>query len=123
MPRLEHLAGIGKGIGVIIGLFLIVSVIFSTILRFSSIAEHSIEWILTALACVIFFIGGWIASRKTKEKGLITGCMTAAGAILLFIIYQFLGYDASVGSTQALLFLGFILSASIGGAIGVNIGD
>ncbi len=123
MPKMEHLSGIGKGIVVIIVLFLIMSVIFSTILRFSSIAEQSLQWILTGIACIIFFIGGWIASRKTKEKGFITGVITALGAILLFIVYQFLGYDASVGSTQALLFLGFILSASIGGVIGVNVGE
>ncbi|RSL29250.1 TIGR04086 family membrane protein [Salibacterium salarium] len=120
MQRTGQLYGIGIGMVVIISILLACSIIFSTLLRFTSISEGSIQWLLLLVTIISFGVGGIIAGVRAKEKGILTGLFTAAGVLLVFALFEYLGYDSSISGIQALYFSGFVASSAIGGAIGVN---
>ncbi|WP_240376461.1 TIGR04086 family membrane protein [Bacillus piscicola] len=120
MQGTGRLYSIGSGMIVTIGMLIGFSLIFSLLLRFTSVSESSIEWLLWAAAFLSFTIGGITAGARAKEKGLLVGTLTAACVCLLVILYQYLGFDSTVSSVQGLFFAGFLAVSAIGAAIGVN---
>lgn len=113
---------VGSGIIVTVGLLIIFSVAFSLILRFSSVTEASLQWLLIVLAFLGFGIGGFSAGNRSQDKGLFTGSLTAIGVIIIILLCQYLGYDHTMSAIQGIFFVGFLIVSALGAAIGVNRG-
>ena len=113
---------VGSGIIVTVGLLIIFSVAFSLILRFSSVTEASLQWLLIVLAFLSFGIGGFSAGNRSQDKGLFTGSLTAIGVIIIILLCQYLGYDHTMSAIQGIFFVGFLIVSALGAAIGVNRG-
>ncbi|SDH57118.1 putative membrane protein, TIGR04086 family [Alteribacillus persepolensis] len=120
MQRSGRIQAIGAGMAVIICLLIACAFIFSVLFRFTTVSEDTMQWLLYILAIISFGIGGIIAGIKSKEKGLITGVITAGAVICLIVLFQYLGYDSSITSSQVILFASFLISSAVGAAIGVN---
>ncbi|MDP4083385.1 MAG: TIGR04086 family membrane protein [Bacillota bacterium] len=96
------------------------SLIFSLILRFTSVREVSLQYIITAFSFIGLFGGGFLSGGKRKQKGWLIGGLT--GLIYSFIIFmfQYLGYDRLFTGEQFIYHICYILIAMMGGILGVN---
>ncbi|QFT90020.1 hypothetical protein FIU87_15250 [Bacillus sp. THAF10] len=98
-----------------------ISLIFSLLLRFTSLQETSIAWLVLTLSFLTLFIGGFIAGGKGKEKGWLLGGATGGLYSLIIFLFQYLGSDSLFSLQQSLFHLGFVAVAALGGIIGVNL--
>ncbi|MGD6816685.1 TIGR04086 family membrane protein [Metabacillus sp. 84] len=110
-----------SGLAVIFSSAILISVIFSLLLKFTGMTESSIQWILLALSFITLFIGGFIAGGKGKERGWLLGGITALCFTLIIVLFQFLGFGSSMKPMQLLYHAGFLGMAMLGGMIGVNL--
>jgi putative membrane protein (TIGR04086 family) len=97
------------------------SLIFSLLLRFTSLQETSVAWIILTLSFLTLFIGGFVSGGKGKEKGWMLGGATGGAYTLVIFLFQYLGNDSLFTLHQLLFHLGFIGVAALGGIIGVNL--
>ncbi len=102
-------------------LAIVISFIFSLLLRFTSLQETSVAWIIVTLSFITLFIGGFISGGRGKEKGWLLGGATGGAYTLVIFLFQYLGNDALFTMQQMLFHLGFIGIAALGGIIGVNV--
>ena len=102
-------------------LVVVISFIFSLLLRFTSLQETSVAWIIVTLSFITLFIGGFISGGRGKEKGWLLGGATGGAYTLVIFLFQYLGNDSLFTLHQMLFHLGFIGTAALGGIIGVNV--
>jgi putative membrane protein (TIGR04086 family) len=96
------------------------SLLFSLLLRFTSISESSLTYIIMALSFLTLFIGGFISGGKGKKQGWLLGGGTGLIYTLIVFLYQYLGLDAVFTSSQLIYNGCFIITAMMGGVLGVN---
>ncbi|WP_232713428.1 TIGR04086 family membrane protein [Bacillus xiapuensis] len=106
---------------VIFGFALVCSLIFSFILRFSSIEETSIQLPITIISFAALFSGGFISGKLAKQKGWLTGGLTGLIYSVTMILYQYLGYHSSFHWEQIVYHSCFLITAMMGGILGVNL--
>ncbi|WP_239671691.1 TIGR04086 family membrane protein [Mangrovibacillus cuniculi] len=118
-------SGMGRsilfGVGTIFVLATVVSLLFSTILRFTDTNETSFALTITILSFVSVFIGGFIAGGKGKEKGWLTGGLTGLAYTLIVLLFQFLGHDQLFSGGQWMYHGFYVLTAVVAGVLGVNV--
>ncbi|MBB6445904.1 TIGR04086 family membrane protein [Bacillus benzoevorans] len=98
------------------------SIIFSILLRFTSLQESSIQWLVTAISFIAIFTGGFISGGRGKEKGWLLGGMTGFIYSLIIFLFQFLGLNSLFDFEQIIYHICYILIAMMGGILGVNLG-
>ncbi|NMD70575.1 TIGR04086 family membrane protein [Bacillus sp. DNRA2] len=96
------------------------SLIFSLILKFSSVQESGLQVIITAASFVAIFAGGFISGGKGKEKGWMLGGLTGLLYSMVIFLFQYLGYDRLFDQQQIIYHTCFMLIAMMGGILGVN---
>lgn len=108
------------GLITIFAMALVTSLIFSLLLKFTSLTESSITWLILGLSIFALFIGGFVAGGNGKEKGWLIGGITALLFSLIILLFKFLGHG-EIYSMQELMYHGsFLLVAMLGGIFGVN---
>lgn len=100
---------------------LVTSLVFSLLLKFTSLTESSITWLLLGLSVLAMFIGGFVAGGNGKEKGWLVGGVTALLYSLIIFLFQFLGYGQIFSMEQTMYHGGFLVVAMVGGVFGVNL--
>lgn len=124
MVKIEESRNYGSavlfGVIVIFVLFVISSLIFSLILKFTAIEESSLKFIATAISFVALFAGGFITGGKGKQKGWLIGGLTGILYSLIIFFFQYLGYDRLFSMYQVIYHACYILTAMMGGILGVN---
>ncbi|MFK2824492.1 TIGR04086 family membrane protein [Bacillus sp. B190/17] len=113
--------GIMYGTAVIFAFAAVCSLIFSLILRFSSLTESSLLLSITIASFLVLFIGGFISGKLSGNKGWLSG--GAAGLLysIIMMLYQYLGHDSVFQWEQLVYHLCFIITAMMGGVLGVNV--
>jgi len=117
----QLLRAVFYGLAIIYVIAAVFSLIFSLLLKFTSLNESSLSFIITAISFICLFIGGFVAGGKGKEKGWLLGGLTGGLYTLINFFYQYLGFDTIFTTTQMIFYGCFIITAIIGGIIGVNI--
>lgn len=97
------------------------SLIFSLILRFTSVQESSLQYVVTTLSFIGLFGGGFLSGRKRKEKGWLIGGLTGLFYSLIVFLFQYLGYDRLFDFEQIIYHTCYTLISMMGGILGVNI--
>ncbi len=97
------------------------SLIFSLILRFTSVQEASLQYIVTAMSFIGLFGGGFLSGGKGKQKGWLIGGLTGLIYTLIVFLFQYLGYDRLFDVQQLIYYICYTLIAMMGGILGVNI--
>jgi putative membrane protein (TIGR04086 family) len=100
---------------------MILSLILSIVLRFSSLQEQSFQLFITIVSFIGLFIGGFISGGKAKEKGWLIGGLTGGGYTLIIFLYQYLGHDTLFTVQQWIYHTCYVLVAMMGGILGVNL--
>ncbi|WP_226656662.1 TIGR04086 family membrane protein [Pseudalkalibacillus hwajinpoensis] len=120
--RSKHaLSSMGSGLLTIIVIVLATSVLFSLILRFTSVSEQGMNPFIIVATVIAFFIGGFISGGKGGERGWLLGGGTACMYIILLFLIQYLGYRVNMNLEQLLYHAGYGLICVLGGIIGVNV--
>nr|MDH3153692.1 TIGR04086 family membrane protein [Bacillus licheniformis]MDH3164289.1 TIGR04086 family membrane protein [Bacillus licheniformis] len=116
---------VGKGIlyslVVIFALMFAGSLLISALLTFTSLTESSFSWLITAISFITLFIGGFIAGGKSKEKGWLSGGLTALCFSLTVLLFQYLGFGEAFNLKRLLYHSGFLGVSMLGGVFGVNL--
>ncbi|WML45518.1 TIGR04086 family membrane protein [Neobacillus sp. PS3-40] len=94
--------------------------IFSFILRFTSVREISLQYIITAISFIGLFGGGFLSGGKGKQKGWLIGGLTGLIYSLIVFLFQYLGYDRLFTGEQIIYHICYTLIAMMGGILGVN---
>lgn len=109
------------GVSVIFILLIISSFIFSILLRFTSINESSLTYIIMAVSFITLFIGGFVSGGKGKKQGWMLGGGTGLVYMVIIFLFQYLGND-SLFSLREWIYQGcFVITAMMGGILGVNL--
>lgn len=117
----QHFIGLLYGWIIMLGLILISSFILALLLRFSTFNEPALSWVTLVVGLISLFIGGLVAGVKGKAKGWIIGGFTGIGFTLFTFLVQYLGYQQTFTLEQSIHHLFYIVAASFGGVIGVNV--
>ena len=102
-------------------LAVIFSLIFSLLLRFTSLTESSISYLILILSFISIFIGGLISGGKGKKQGWLLGGGTGLLYILIILAFQYLGFDQTFSSKEWIQSLCYILVCMMGGVLVVNL--
>ncbi|WP_077214095.1 TIGR04086 family membrane protein [Bacillus dakarensis] len=108
------------GIIAIFLLLIVSSLVVSIVLKFTATQESSLEFITTAISFVTLFAGGFIAGGRGKQKGWLIGALTGLTYTLIIFLFQYLGYDSLFSIEQIIYHICYILTAMMGGILGVN---
>ncbi|MGM8214224.1 TIGR04086 family membrane protein [Bacillaceae bacterium W0354] len=108
------------GVTAILIFMLVGSLLIALTVHFSSISTTTLRWTTFIISVLILMVGGFIAGKKTEEKGWITGLIVGAVYVLGVMLYQFLAQDTWMHDRQIAYFTIFILSSTIGSMLGVN---
>ncbi len=120
--RSKHaLSSMSSGLLTIVVIVLATSVLFSLILRFTSVSQQGISPFIIVGSIIAFFIGGFISGGKGGEKGWLLGGGTACMYVILLFLIQYLGYRTNMNLEQLLYHGGYALVCILGGIIGVNV--
>lgn len=109
------------GLGVVYVVAALFSLIFSLILKFSSVQEGQLSLSITIISFISLFIGGFVAGGRGKEKGWLLGGLTGLLYTVINFLFQFFGYDSAFNMEQIIYYICFMLTAVMGGILGVNI--
>lgn len=110
------------GLITIFSLAVIFSLLFAFLLRYTNLSENTMKYFLMILSFISVFIGGLVTGSKAKRIGLILGGCTGILYTLIIFLYQYLGLELLFTTKQFIYFGGCILTAMMGGIVGVNIG-
>ncbi|MEI5905704.1 TIGR04086 family membrane protein [Bacillus spongiae] len=109
------------GLATILGIAIVFSAIFATILRFTNLQESSISLFITIVSFIALFSGGFITGGKAKEKGWLFGTLTGGLFSLLVLSFRYLGYDQLFTLQEVVYHICYIVTAMMGGILGVNV--
>ncbi|WP_331457187.1 TIGR04086 family membrane protein [Bacillus sp. FJAT-29937] len=111
------------GIIAVFVLALVSSLIFSLLLRFTSLQESSLQFVITAISFISLFMGGFISGGKGKQKGWLLGGLTGLIYSIIIFLYQYLGLDSVFNTEQIIYHTCYMLTAMMGGILGVNMSN
>ncbi|AGX05654.1 MULTISPECIES: TIGR04086 family membrane protein [Bacillaceae] len=121
MEESKHMgSAVLYGIGSIFIIAIASSLVFSLLLKFTSMDESSIKLPAEILAFISLFAGGFISGGKGKQKGWLLGGLTGAIYTLVIFLFQYLGHDSLFSAEQTIYHTCFLLVCMMGGILGVN---
>ncbi len=113
--------GVMYGTAVIFIIAIVCSFLFSSILRWSALTESSVQFSITVTSFIALFLGGFISGKFAQSKGWMAGGLTGVLYSLTMFSYQSLGYQAPFHWEQFVYHSCFIITAMMGGILGVNL--
>ena len=97
---------------------LILTTIFASLIYFANISEFYLQPVSLIIDVVSLFIGGFLLSRKSAERGLLHGILLA---LFFFLIAYLIGSTGLWNVSQSLLKIAScFLAACLGGILGVK---
>ncbi|WP_027407930.1 TIGR04086 family membrane protein [Anoxybacillus tepidamans] len=109
------------GVATIFLLAFVISLVLSSLLKWTNISESSLTWVIFAGSVLSVFVGGFVAGGKGKERGWIVGGATSILFTLIVFLFQFLGLEQTFSAKQWIYHLAFLVAAMFGGIMGVNV--
>ncbi|WP_409289475.1 TIGR04086 family membrane protein [Peribacillus sp. SCS-37] len=109
------------GVGSIFTMAALASLIFSILLRFTSLTEASLTYPVMIVSFISMFIGGFITGGKGKRQGWLIGGGTGLLYSIIILLFQYLGHDSLFSLKQLIYHTCFIVTSMMGAILGVNI--
>lgn len=111
----------GLGIGIVIGILLLSTVVLTALLYFTDVSEEMMQRSGPVMQYVAVFLGSLIAACKAKRMGIVYGVSIASTAIAAFCIGRY-----GLENTQFMLMSTdiFIMAVGIfGGMVGIGLSE
>lgn len=100
---------------------IVLLIIFSAILTYSSVSENVINPVIIVITAISILLGSSIGNMKIKKNGLLNGGIIGGGYILLiYFISSMLNWRFDLEIQSVLMIIAGIIFGIIGGIIGVN---
>ena len=117
----KTLINILKGVGISLISTVIMLIIFSIILTYTSINENVINPVIMIITAISVLMGSSIGNIKIRKNGLINGGMIGFIYILLiYLISSILNWRFSLNIQSLIMIIVGIIFGILGGIIGVN---
>ncbi len=98
----------------------ILLMIFSVVLSASSLPVSAARPIAMVALFISSLVGGFIASRILRERGLVIGALSGIAYFLLYMLIGLIFGSAGIEASVILKFVIATVASAIGGIIGVN---
>ena len=118
---MENFKYIFKGILISFIATIVLLIIFSAILTYSSVSENVISPVIIVITAISILLGSSIGNMKIKKNGLLNGGIIGGIYILLiYFISSMLNWRFGLEIQSILMIIAGIIFGIIGGIIGVN---
>ena len=110
-----------KGSIIAIIITLIMLLVFSMLLTYTSIPEKIIPTVIIVISALSILIGSQMATLNIRKNGIINGCLV--GIIYISIIYvvsSITNGNFTIGLNSAIMMISSVVAGGIGGVVGVN---
>ena len=100
---------------------LIMILVLSIVLSFSSVKENVIMPTVIFISAFSILMGAFLVARKIDEKGIVYGSILGIiYMLILYLISSIMNFDFSLNMNAVLMIAVGILGGAIGGILGVN---
>lgn len=106
------------GAAVICTILLVISALLFT--KGKVIPYAIISQFVMLISAIATFFGGFLTAKVAKTKGLALGAITGLAMFIIVAICSVLVFDEPFTSTALLRALLLVISAALGGVIGIN---
>ena len=116
-----NLVRIIKGSGVAVLITLILLLIYSAFLTYTSLNENTMPIFIIAITVISILAGSLISSLNIRKNGLTNGALV--GLIYIVVIYilsSIIGQNFSLNIYSIIMMIASVMAGAIGGIIGVN---
>ena len=121
MENVKRMAIIFKNVVLAYIITLVLFVLYSFVLTFTSVPESSIPLFTFVTGMISVFIGSSMAVIKIKEKGMVNGALVGLIYILiLYLLSSIFSTGFGVNGYAFSMILFNVIIGMIGGIIGVN---
>ena len=119
VARILRPLGVGTGVGILV--CAVVLLIAAAIMTTGILPLGAVTPVALAAAAISAFVGGFVAARFSRERGLLYG---AAVGLLLFLLITGVGIAVLQELRGAMMLLKAVLTigvGALGGILGVNV--
>ena len=110
-----------KGVGISLITTMILLMIYSIILTYSSVQEKTMNTVIMVITAISIFMGSSIGNSKIKKNGLLNGALVGGIYILtIYIISSLLTCKFTLELQSIIMITVGIMFGILGGIIGVN---
>ena len=116
-----NLIRILKGSGISVVITLVLLLIYSCLLTYTSINENTIPAVIIIVTAISILVGSLLSSRHIKKNGLTNGAFV--GLIYILVIYllsSIISRNFGFSVYSIIMMVASILMGAVGGIIGVN---
>lgn len=117
-----NLVRVLKGSVASIVITLVLLLIYSALLTYTSINENTMPIFIIAITAISILAGSLISSLNIKKNGLANGALV--GLIYILVIYllsSIISANFSLNMYSIIMMIASVIAGAIGGIIGVNI--
>lgn len=117
----SNLVRILKGSGTSIIITLVLLLIYSALLTYTSLNENTMPVFIIGITTISILAGSLISSLNIRKNGLANGALV--GLIYILIIYllsSIIGQNFSLNMYSIIMMITSVIAGAIGGIIGVN---
>ena len=110
-----------KGSGFAIALTLVLLLVYSCLLTYTSVNENTMPAVIIVVSALSILVGSFISSLNIKKNGLTNGSLV--GLIYIFFIYlisSIVSGNFSFNIYSIIMIVASVVAGAIGGIIGVN---
>ena len=107
------------GIGLILGIIILLSLITSLLNYFSIVPNSLFKWLKLIIPIISFLVGGFYIGKYTNNKGYLEGIKIGAIFVVIMFLFSILGFS-TFKWTMLLYYIILILSSMLGAMIGIN---
>lgn len=110
-----------KTLGITILLFLVISLLATTLNYFNLIGSGTIGIFKMIIPIISMIVGGIYLGSKAKSKGWLEGIKLSITFILILALFNILWMKNSFGLKNVLYYAILMISGTVGSMVGINI--
>ena len=117
----HNIIKIAKGSIIAILITLIILIIFSALLTYTTLNENSIPTVIIIVTAISILIGSQISTSKIKKNGIVNGILVGGIYIaFLYLLSSIVTKNFSFNNYSIIMIITSLLIGGVGGIIGVN---
>ncbi len=102
-------------------IFIVVIALITSLINLMGIKSVTISKISVILTALSFFVITILASRKTKERGIILGLKLALLFVIFLILINLIVFKSPFNIDRLIYYVILIISGLLGGSLGKNL--